>query len=142
VREGFNVKVSGTHGSGGWCPQQHMFIHAGSRVTRLVRAVPGLQACRFQACWQVAVSVARVLDDSWSALPLSSIACNRMPQVLADGYREDKDGLIYRDYNEGSGETPSDGQEVRSVYHHAADQTPVWLLLHGNPDKPRDRSSG
>ena len=35
-----------------------------------------------------------------------------MSQVLADGYREDKDGLIYRDYNEGGGEMPSDGQEV------------------------------
>ena len=37
----------------------------------------------------------------------------RMSQVLADGYREDKDGLIYRDYTEGGGEMPTDGQEAR-----------------------------
>lgn len=36
-------------------------------------------------------------------------------QVLADGYREDKDGLIYRDYTEGGGEMPSDGQEVHLI---------------------------
>lgn len=33
-------------------------------------------------------------------------------KVLADGYTEDKDGLIYRDYTEGSGDMPADGQEV------------------------------
>ena len=40
-----------------------------------------------------------------------------MSQVLADGYREDKDGLIYRDYNEGGGEMPTDGQEVRTSHN-------------------------
>jgi hypothetical protein len=84
-------------------------------VPRLVRAICGVQACRFKACWQLVVSVARVLDDTMSALPLSPTAHGRMLQVLADGYREDKDGLIYRDYNEGGGEMPSDGQEVPTL---------------------------
>ena len=32
------------------------------------------------------------------------------PQVLADGYQATKDGLIFKDFDEGQGPSPSDGQ--------------------------------
>jgi FKBP-type peptidyl-prolyl cis-trans isomerase len=36
------------------------------------------------------------------------------PQVLAEGYQSTADGLIYKDFEEGQGEAPVDGQEVRA----------------------------
>ena len=37
-------------------------------------------------------------------------------QVLADGYKYDDNGLIYKDYLEGTGDTPNDGQQVIFEY--------------------------
>lgn len=64
-------------------------------------------------------------------------------QVLADGYKEDADGLIYQEYTVGSGEQPTDGQEVRRfccidntmLFAHmtcadAADVHPFLASLH------------
>ena len=33
-------------------------------------------------------------------------------QIMVDGYQETPEGLIYREFTEGSGELPQDGQEV------------------------------
>ena len=37
-------------------------------------------------------------------------ACSLVVQVLADGYQATKDGLIFKDFEEGQGPMPSDGQ--------------------------------
>ena len=39
-------------------------------------------------------------------------------QVLAEGYQFDRDGLIFKDFEEGTGEVPTDGQEV--LFHYTA----------------------